>query len=665
MKNFKEKFLSFFKKWPSKGQWKRFFVVLTKKELIFFLVLLIIFIGSGITLLVNLYFSNSKIVPAQGGVYREAVVGTPRYLNPVYAQHSDVDRDLTELLFSGLLKYNEKGELTTDLAKDYEVLENGSVFRFYLKENIKWHDGEPLTAEDVVFTIETIQDPNTKSHLRPFWVGIEVEQLSKYSVEFRVSRTSSTFLQNCTVKIIPKHIWNNIAPENFALSDYNLNPVGSGPYELDNVQQNSDNEITKLSLVSFDDYYDKNPYIPRINFDFVDSREELVKKYQNQAVDGYGTLTENLSPNNESKKYHPSYPQYFALFFNTESDSIVGNKDLRKALNFSLDKESLTKELGGEIVNSPILPKVFGFKEATTSYPFDKEKALTIIEDLGYTETNENGIRIKSETNQPSFQFSSRLQQGYENSEVQKLQECLTEIEGVYPEGITSGYFGAKTKQAVIRFQEKYSGEILEPWGYTSGTGVVGETTREKLNEICYPTTEETTPLEFTVSIPNEDQLKNIAENLKKQWKDNIGLNLKIATTSPSDIEREVIKPREYESLLFGEMLSIPPDPFPYWHSSQTEDPGLNLSLYENEDADELLEDARETLKENERKKLLEDFQEIVIEDAPAVFLYSSNYYYYISPKVKGVDLNLIANPAKRFTGITDWYINTKRVLTK
>ncbi len=665
MSNLKEKFFSFFKKWPSKSQWKRFFIVLTKKELILFFILLFILVGSGITLLVNLYFLNSKIVPAQGGVYREAMLGSPRYLNPIYAQHSDVDRDLTELLFSGLLKYNGKGELVSDLATDYEILENGKVFRFYLKENIEWHDKEPLTAEDVIFTIETIQDPNTKSHLRPYWVGVEVEKLSKYSVEFRTSRTSSTFLQNCTVKIIPKHIWENIAPENFALSDYNLDPIGSGPYQLDKIQQNSDNEITQLSLVSFDKYYDKKPFIPRISFQFVQDKNDLVSKYQNQAIDGYGALSNSLSPKKEDSFYHPSYPQYFALFFNTESDSIVQNIELRQALNYSIDKNKLVEKFGGEIVNSPILPKVFGFKSASTSYPFNKEKANAIIKDLGYTETNEEGIKIKSKTDQPSFQFSSRLQKGSDNSEVQKLQECLAGIEGIYPAGITSGYFGNKTKQAVINFQEKYSEEVLEPWGYTSGTGAVGKTTREKLNEICYPTTEETTTLEFTVSIPNETLLKNIAQNLKSQWKNNIGLDLKIATTSSSDIERKVIKPRNYDSLLFGEILSIPPDPFPYWHSSQTEDPGLNLSSYENKDADELLEETRETLKEEERKEKLEEFQELVIEDAPAVFLYSSNYYYFISSKIKGVNLELIANPAKRFTEITNWYIKTKRVLTK
>ncbi|MFW6282714.1 MAG: ABC transporter substrate-binding protein, partial [Minisyncoccales bacterium] len=471
MSNLKEKFFSFFKKWPSKSQWKRFFFVLNKKELILFLILLFVFITSGIILLVNLYLSNTKVVPTRGGTYKEAIVGSPRYINPVYAQHSDVDRDLTELIFSGLLKYNGKGELIMDLAKDYEVLENGKVFRFDLKENAVWHDGKLLTAEDIVFTIETIQDPNTKSHLRPDWTGVEVKKLSKYSVEFSTSRTSSTFLQNCTAKIIPKHIWENIAPENFALSNYNLNPIGSGPYKLDEAQQNDDNKIKQLSLVSFDNYYDEKPYIPKVSFNFVNEKEDLVKSYQNKTIDGYGSLSKDLSPNNKKEVYHPSYPQYFALFFNTESDSIVENIELRKALNYSIDKEKLIEKFGGEIVNSPILPKVFGFKTASTSYPFDKEKATTLIEDLGYTETNEEGIKIKVETDDPSFQFSSRLQQGQENSEVEKLQECLADMEDIYPEGSTSGYFGNKTKEAVIRFQEKHSEEILEPWGYTSGTG--------------------------------------------------------------------------------------------------------------------------------------------------------------------------------------------------
>ena len=113
--------------------------------------------------------------------------------------------------------------------------------------------------------------------------------------------------------------------------------------------------------------------------------------------------------------------------------------------------------------------------------------------------------------------------------------------------------------------------------------------------------------------------------------------------------------------LLFGEVLEIIPDPYPFWHSSQIKDPGLNLAKYENKSADKLLEAARTSLDEADRAKKYQEFQEILIGSAPAVFLYSPDYVYYVNKNIKGIDMKIIADPSKRFDNIEDWYINTKK----
>ena len=114
--------------------------------------------------------------------------------------------------------------------------------------------------------------------------------------------------------------------------------------------------------------------------------------------------------------------------------------------------------------------------------------------------------------------------------------------------------------------------------------------------------------------------------------------------------------------LLFGEVLEIIPDPYPFWHSSQIKDPGLNLAKYENKSADKLLELARTSQSPEDRAQKYQEFQEILIEDAPALFIYSPEYIYYVSQKIKGVDTEIIADPSKRFSNIENWYIKTKRV---
>jgi peptide/nickel transport system substrate-binding protein len=127
-------------------------------------------------------------------------------------------------------------------------------------------------------------------------------------------------------------------------------------------------------------------------------------------------------------------------------------------------------------------------------------------------------------------------------------------------------------------------------------------------------------------------------------------------------IQQEYIRPRQYQALLFGEVLSADPDPFAFWHSSQSNDPGLNLALYKNSDVDKLLQDARQTLNQEERIQKYIEFQKILNDDLPAIFLYSSTYLYPVNKKVKGISIEKLAQPSYRFSQIENWYIKTTRI---
>jgi len=171
---------------PSLNQWFQITKVLTKKEkaiLIFFLVL---FLGSASFLFRSFYLHRTILAPAVGGVFKEGVVGQPKFINPIYLASNDVDRDLTELIYSGLMKYNLKGEIVPDLAKTSPVIkEGGRVIEVYLRDDAFFHDGEKVKPEDVIFTIKTIQNPESKSPIRANWLGVKVEKISK-SFIFRV-----------------------------------------------------------------------------------------------------------------------------------------------------------------------------------------------------------------------------------------------------------------------------------------------------------------------------------------------------------------------------------------------------------------------------------------------------------------------------------------------
>ena len=176
------------RKWPSKKQWSRLFKVLSKKERLFFIVCCSLVLSSSLVLGRSFYLNNTEIEPAIAGEYSEGMIGQPRFINPIYVSSNDVDRDLVEILFSGLMKYNGQGEIVLDLAESYNVKDEGRTFEFYLKDNIFWSDGHKFTSEDVIFTIETIQDPSYKSPLRANWLGVELERISEKGIRFKLQK---------------------------------------------------------------------------------------------------------------------------------------------------------------------------------------------------------------------------------------------------------------------------------------------------------------------------------------------------------------------------------------------------------------------------------------------------------------------------------------------
>ena len=645
---------------------KRFLTLLTKKEKVVFSIFVFLGISSLIFLCVNFYFENTKIVPAKGGVHIEGVIGSPRFINPIFAPYSDIDRDLTKLVFSGLMKYGENNEIIPDLAERYEILEDGRVFEFYLRENLVWSDGQPLTADDVVFTIRTIQNPAINSPIRAKWLGVEVEKISDLKIRFELKNPSTIFLENTIVGIIPKHIWQDVPDKNFHLSIHNLKqPTGSGPYKIKDIIQDEQGRIESIELTINPNYHNKTPYISQIIFRFFERKRELVQALRNNEITSFfvsAPIKKEIIPKRGFSKYQFLMPRYFAVFFNPEKSEILKLNKVREALNYGTNRQAIISEvmLGqAEVVVSPVLPEIFGLEEFPEPV-FDQEQANKLLNETGFLK-NDQGLREKVTRTTPAFQFTLNLRRGDRNNEVKELQRCLAMFPEIYPEGVISGYFGAKTKEAVIRFQERYRKIILDPQNLARGTGAVKAGTRAKLNELCHPTLKEMIPLKFSLATVNQPLLIETAEHLKNQWKE-LGIELEIKTFNIFELKSEIIRPRNYEMLLFGQSLRAIPDPFPFWHSTQKRDPGLNLALYENRRADELLEKIRQTLDKQEQKEALEEFQKILIKDNPAIFLFNPNFIYFINQKIKGISAGIITEPSKRFSNIENWYIKTRRI---
>ncbi len=641
-------------KFPSKKQWKKLFSVLNKKEKMIFFVFTFLCLVSGVFLSLNFYLKNTKISPTTGGSYVEGIIGQPRIINPLYLSTQDADRDIVEVIFSGLMKYDKNGQIIKDLIQDYSIKEQGNVYEVTLKDNILWHDGKPITTDDIIFTINLIQNPEYQSPLRIKWAGILIEKVTSKTVSFKLPKKYAGFLETLAVKIVPKHIFENVSPQNLPLSLVSEEYlIGSGPFKIKKIIHEQNGSIKKITLEENKDYYSQKPFLKELSFAFFNDEKELKKALLLNDIDGFA-ISDLSQYKNELKSmniYGVAVPRYFAIFFNAKNEGIFKDKNLKEALTFATNREVIIKNVffeKAQIANSPILPTFFDFNQPKTDYQFDLAKAQQIIQE-SLNSTPKTG------------QFSQNLKLGSNNKEVEMLQTCLAKFSDIYPNGEINGNFGQKTKTAVIKFQEKYASEILAPSNITKGTGDVKSATREKLNAICFEKEEIKSKIAITLTTCDKFPLPEIAKELKQQW-DMAGFETTIEIVSLADLQNVVLPKNSFNVLLFGEALGAIPDPFPFWHSSQKDYPGLNIANYTSKPADVLLEKAREAQTAEIRQTSLEQFQDILIQDMPAIFLIRPDYIYTLSEKIKGFDVVKITEPSKRFCDVENWYIKTKRI---
>lgn len=572
------------KKIPSWSQIKQLPKILQKSEKIKLLVILLIFIISSSVLGWRLYWRNSIEVPAIGGSYTEGLIGAPQFVNPVLA-NTDVDRDLVRLVFSGLVKLNANGEIVPDLATGYTIDAEQTSYTFELKPNLKWHDGHPLTADDVIFTIERITDPDFKSPLKNSFSGVEVVRINDKTVQFKLEKPFTPFLSIMTVGIIPEHLWYSVPSFSAALTDLNIKPIGSGPYKFKSLTKDTNGNIKNYNLEIFEDYHLDNAYIEELSFKFYEDFMTGVTALQNKNIEGLTYLPEENKNQIKDKKislHDLHYPQYTAVFFNPNNNEALSDNDFRKALALSVDRNRILTEVlngDGQIIHTPILPGMTGYDSNIKAEDFNTVAAAAILDDLGWTLEEDNQFRTKT----------IKAENDDEEDAIEELNIKLTTIDQ-------------------------------------------------------------------TASV-------KIVSIIKENW-EAIGIKTTLDIVPKDKIKQDVIDSRQYEALVFGELINVNSGPYPFWHSSQNEYPGLNLSILANKDIDEYLEQARSAKTAEAKIEPLTNFQNKLLELNFAIFLYNPTYTYPIASKIKGLEnLQFINLPADRFNNINSWYIKTRRVI--
>ncbi|MBI4713584.1 hypothetical protein HY771_00100, partial [Candidatus Uhrbacteria bacterium] len=277
-------------RFPSFRQWKQISSVLSKTEQrVIQTSGLLIFLS--VASLIGLYlFINRVEMPTRGGEYIEALVGEPQLINPLYATTNDVDKDLVALIYSGLMKWKTGEGLISDLAETVKVNEEGTVVTATIRENARFHNGDPVLARDILFTINAIQNPAYRSPLYGEFKNVSIVQESDRVVSFVLEKPSASFLQNLTVGILPSSLWTNVLPQNAPLASLNLQPIGSGPFQFVEFTKDKNGSIRSYTLVPFDDWYQSSANIGRLTFQFYSDQESALDALTNKYVEGVSVV---------------------------------------------------------------------------------------------------------------------------------------------------------------------------------------------------------------------------------------------------------------------------------------------------------------------------------------------------------------------------------------
>ena len=508
-----------------------------------------------------------KETPDFGGSYSQGVVGTIEKINPLFVQ-GDAETAVNKLVFSGLTRTISATNYVPDLAESWTISSDNLTYDFKLRNNVKWHDGKNFNADDVIFTINLIQNPDTRTGLSQIWRGVTVAKVNDYEVKFTLPNAFPEFLDVANQAILPAHLLQGIDPKNVKLAEFNTEPIGTGPYKF--VRFDQVGTQTEVILESNTGFAIHRPYIDQVRLILYSDQESLFQGLARRQISGVADVpldksgeVSKLANLNITKNY---LPQYEVLNFNYKNE-ILALKEVRKALAASVNRQDIISgALGGNAkeVSVPIMPGRTGYDPKAKGIDYNSASANDALDKAGWAKGSD-GIRGKD--------------------------------------------------GKALKFRLVY--------------------------------------------IDNADNTK-VAAKLRDQFAV-IGVAIELIPSDISQISANYIRPRNYDMLLIGQNVGIDEDLYSFWHSSQITDPGLNLTGFSDKKVDKLLEQVRRSTDEKYRSDRFREIQNVIIEEQPALFLYSPLHIAALSKEVKGAAQFRTSQPADMLNNIYDWYVRSKQ----
>lgn len=485
-----------------------------------------------------------------GGVYTEATLGKVNSLNPIFAT-TNSEKVLSRLMFATISQIDYSGHVGLGLAESIVPDDTGKIWTVKLKKNLKWSDGEPITAEDVTFTIKMLKSPVINSSYSSNFSGVEVSTEGDSIIIFTLPAVYADFNAALNVPVLPEHILGEVAPANLLENAFSNNPVTSGPFAFNASQSITANDrIIYLSRNA--GYFATAPMLDSFAIRTFENTEDIT----NALASGEVTATAELPPNDTSANSMDNiYEKQTAIssgvfaFFNTTSP-VLADTSVRKAIQQGINSKEMLNNLNGELpLKYPILESQIKLNEYPEIPAYDLEAAKAKVAKLEQKELN-----------------------------------LVT---------INSGY------------------------------------------------------------------LPEIAQNMSSQL-EKIGFKVTLTTYDPGqEFLINVIRPRNYDILIYEVELGADPDLFAYYHSSQASSSGLNLSNYHNSMADDAILAARSTMDENLRVAKYETFLRYWVEDVPAIGIYQASLTYHFNKNIRTFsEDDRLVYATDRFSDVEYWAVN-------
>ncbi|MFZ4848537.1 MAG: ABC transporter substrate-binding protein [Caldilinea sp.] len=517
------------------------------------------------------YTAPTVLVPDRGGVFREGVVGVPQFLHPVWCQGTvGVDGDLCALLYRGLMRLDANGRVVPDLAEAWEVSDN-RIYRFRLKANLFWHDGQPITADDAYFSFTQLQEPSLADvpGLSSFWRSIQVEKLDERTLQITLPQPFAPFIDLMTLGLLPEHLYQGIPALELVTRPFTSPPVGAGPMRIVETSP----QRVRLEPSPFNG--GSPPYITALEFWSAPDYASMVAAFDAQQLDGLSTIlpvdVQAALGRRDLQIFssvESSY-EHVLLNLNNPNTPFFQDRRLRQALLYAVKRSELvTSTLSGQglVADGLFSPNHWAYAPAATTYPFDPARAASLLTEAGWLDRDGDGVREQGDRK-----------------------------------------------------------------------------------------------LAFILLVKDDLRHQEIGAHLAADWAQ-VGVQAQVQPVSFSGLVTDFLGPRTFEAALIDWKQTGDPDPFPQWHSSQSEGSGQNYSGWRNETIDQLLEEARQSTDEAIRQELYARFQSIYAQELPSLPLFFPFYTYGVSTRVRNVRLEPINSPTERFGTFSEWSLDSRRV---